>query len=195
MGNCQMCVLQGSISTIGESRQKWEAVLAAEGSLANGSSQQRCWWIVYTRSGQEKRLAEALADWRISFYLPCVRGDRLPPGAGRSLQPLLPRYLFMFASHMERFTALTTRCISGILPVDDQGRLQQDLLRVHQLIEAEVPPEIEEALPSGQSVRVQNGPLRGIVGRIAQGERLLFGVECVKLAISTKIDGSCLDRA
>ena len=135
-------------------------------------------------------------DWGTACYLPMVRDDRLnKPDRDFHLKPLFPRYVFVYASDKESHYALTTRCVSRILRVDDEPRLQSDLLRLHQIIKAEVPLEIEPSAFGGDKVSIRSGTLEGIAGRATADQRLLVTVDCLKLAVSMPISGYEVERA
>lgn len=64
------------------------------------------WWVLYTRSRQEKSLARDLLHREIRFYLPTVRRRLLIRGrAVHSHVPLLMGYLFVHCSHEDRVRA------------------------------------------------------------------------------------------
>ena len=77
--------------------------------------------------------------------------------------------MFMFGNEDERITALSTKCISRMLPVDDTDRLLSDLLNIHQLIEAEAPMTVEQRLEPGRTVRVRSGVMEGAEGVVIGG--------------------------
>jgi hypothetical protein len=79
---------------------------------------QRCWWVIYTRSRQEKALARDLFANQIPFYLPqAARYHLIRRRRFRTLDPVFPGYVFLFGTPEERVDSLKTNRISRILPV------------------------------------------------------------------------------
>ena len=89
-----------------------------DGDQPDGPASERVWWVIYTKSRQEKSLARDLRGYRIPFYLPLVPRDHLIRGRRVHAHiPVFPGYVFLFGSPDERVDALTTNRISRILPV------------------------------------------------------------------------------
>lgn len=155
------------------------------------------WWAVYTRSRREKALARQLHECGIPFYLPLVARDHTVRGRKmRSYVPLFSGYLFVFGSEDERNTALTTNCISRILPVPDPEQLREDLLQVHQLTEAGVPLNVEQRLRPGRAVRIKSGAMKGITGTVIQRsgkDHLLVAVNYLQQGVSVAIDNCIME--
>ncbi len=153
---------------------------------------ERRWYAVYTKARQEKALARQLVGYDIPFYLPLVpkenyiRGKRV-----ESHLPIFGGYIFLFSSEDERVQALTTNRISQVLPVNDQQQIRHDLLQLREVIEAGVPVTLEKQLQSGDRVRVEKGPLRGVEGTVVarRGERrLIVAVNYLQQGVSVQID-------
>ena len=153
---------------------------------------QRVWWCVYTRSRQEKALARRLYANEVPFYLPLVPHHHLYRGRKvKSYVPLFGGYMFMFGDADERITALATKCISRMLPVDDDSQLLHDLLNIHQLIESEAPMTVEQRLEPGRAVRVKSGVMAGTEGVIVdrRGQsRLLVAVNFINQGVSVDVE-------
>ena len=88
-----------------------------------------------TRGRAEKTLARRFYSRDVPYFLPlhqrqwCSRGRQL-----RSFLPLFPGYVFLRGDDQARLTALETKLVARVLPVDDQLLLHADLKRVYQLI-------------------------------------------------------------
>ena len=88
----------------------------------------RVWWVVYTKSRQEKVLSQHLLANHISHYLPLVAKTYISCGRPfTAIVPLFPGYVFMLGSEQERVCSLTSNRVSTILPVHDPVRLLAEL--------------------------------------------------------------------
>ena len=152
----------------------------------------RVWWVVYTKSRQEKALARDLRAHRIPFYLPQVERDLLVRRRRfRTFVPVFPGYLFLFGSPDERVDSLKTNRISRILPVVRQDELQRDLQQLSDLIAVGAPLTVEQRLCAGRKARICHGPLAGFEGTIIQRrgtDRLLMGVSFLQQGVSIEIN-------
>lgn len=157
----------------------------------------RAWWIVYTKSRQEKSLARDLLGHRIPFYLPLVSRDHLTRGRRvRAHVPVFPGYLFLFGTPDERVDSLTTNRISRILPVPTQQELCRDLRQLANLIAIGAPLTIEQRLSPGRKVRIRSGPMAGFEGTIVQrrgSNRLLIAVSFLQQGVSVEINDFMVD--
>ena len=159
----------------------------------------RLWWVLYTRSRQEKELMRRLRGLQIPFYGPLVeKRSRTPGGRYRTAYiPLFANYVFMFGDAEQRYAALTTNCISRDIPVVDSPDLVWDLQQLHRLIQSGEPLTPEARLAPGARVRVRSGPLAGQEGIILQrrGEtRLLVAVRFLQQGASVLVDECDLER-
>ena len=154
--------------------------------------EKRVWWCVYTRSRQEKALARMLYAYEVPFYLPLVPQEHIyRKKRVKSYLPLFSGYMFMFGNDDERISALSTNCISRMLPVDDPEQLVEDLLNIHRLIEFEATMTVEQRLQPGRRVQVTNGSLAGTEGVVVdrRGERrLIVEVRMLNQGASVEIE-------
>jgi hypothetical protein len=153
---------------------------------------ERYWWVIYTRSRQEKALARDLFASQIPFYLPQVARDHLIHHRRfRTLDPVFPGYVFLFGTAEERVDSLRTNRISRILPVDDQDQLRQDLRQLADLIGIGAPLTVEQRLCAGRRARIRSGPLAGFEGTILQRrgtDRFIIAVNFLQQGVSIEIN-------
>jgi hypothetical protein len=160
---------------------------------------ERLWWLIYTKSRQEKSLARDLRGHQIPFYLPLVPRDHLIRGCRVHAHiPVFPGYMFLFGSPDERVDSLTTNRISRILPVPlpMQDQLVRDLRQLAHLISVGAPLTVEQRLCPGRKVRIRVGPMAGIEGTIVQrrgGDRLLVAVNFLQQGVSIEINDFMVD--
>jgi transcription antitermination factor NusG len=158
----------------------------------------RHWWVVYTKSRQEKALARELLKYEVPFYLPLIKNTTLVKGRRRtSFMPLFTGYVFMLANEAERIRGLTTNRISRMLAVEDYEQLVSDMRQIKRLIESDAPLTIERRLSPGQRVRIKQGALMGMEGivLVRRGEtRLLVCVNFLQQGASIEVQDFLLER-
>lgn len=164
----------------------------ADAHQLDSSPSERVWWVIYTKSRQEKSLARDLIGYRIPFYLPQVPREHLIRGRRvRAYVPVFPGYLFLFGSPDERVDSLRTNRISRILSVSMQEELVRDLRQLAKLIAIGASLTVEERLSPGRMIRIRNGPMAGFEGVIVQrrgSDRLLIAVKFLQQGVSVEIN-------
>lgn len=158
----------------------------------------RSWWCVYTLSRREKEFMRRLITLDIPHYGPMIpKRFRSPNGRLRtSFIPLFPNYVFMFASDMDRYQAMTTKCVSRCNAVEDSQRLISDLRQIRCVIEAGVALTPEARLEPGNWVRVRSGPFAGYEGTVIRREgktRLLLSIRFLEQGVSMELDEGLLE--
>ena len=172
---------------------------SASDSLVDVFSEQAVadWFVLRTKSRQEKVLAGDLRSRGIASFLPlltCTRyyGDR------KVLVdvPVFPGYLFLRGDVDQAYEADRTRRVAQIIKVADQARLDTELRNIHLAICGNAPLDPYPYLRAGVRVEVRGGPFRGLQGVIEEGgrrDRLILQVEILGRAVSLEIDGSLLE--
>jgi transcriptional antiterminator RfaH len=159
---------------------------------------ERRWWALYTMSRQEKGLMRRLLAHRIPFYSPVVaRRTKSPAGRVRtSYVPLFSNYVFLYGDVDERYTALTTNCVSKTFEVTDGAQLARELRQFHDLIAMDAPLTPEAQLEPGHRVRVRKGRFQGLEGVVIRREgeiRLLIAVNFIQQGASLLVDDCDLE--
>jgi transcription antitermination factor NusG len=159
---------------------------------------QRPWWLVYTRSRQEKQLMRRLRKLNLDHYAPQItKRQRSPAGRVRiTYQPLFVSYVFLCGDEESRYQATCTGCVMQIAPIEDAEALVKDLRQIQRLIHMDVPLSIESRLEPGQLVRVKNGSFAGYEGTIVQRmqeTRLIVCVRFMEQGVSVKLDDCQLE--
>jgi transcriptional antiterminator RfaH len=138
--------------------------------LVNGAGPpgERLWWCLHTKPRQEKAAARDLRALGLSYYLPqVVHEDRTPQGRRtRSVLPLFMGYLFLLGDDRARVSALKGNRLVRVLDVANQPALHHDLKQIHQMLSSGLAVVPEPTVPVGARVRILNGPLTGIEGRV-----------------------------
>jgi transcriptional antiterminator RfaH len=148
--------------------------LWSEGLALNGDGR---WWCLHAKPRQEKKVASDLRAHRVAHYLPQIAKEGRTPGGRktRSILPLFPGYLFLYGDEAARLEALQGNRLVRVLRVPDQEKLVCDLKQVYRLISSGVAVVHEPSYPVGTLVRITDGPLVGLVGRVVRrGKRDQF---------------------
>jgi transcription antitermination factor NusG len=152
----------------------------------------RSWWLLHTKSRQEKALTMELQSRRIAFYLPLVRRRSISRGKPREVEvPLFPSYVFLYGDAEARLAALRTNRLAAAHEVVNGDALRRDLAQISGLISMGAPLMPEERLEPGQRVRVKTGPCAGYEGTLIRRHgksRLVVRVEHLLQGASVEIE-------
>ena len=150
------------------------------------------WWVVHTRSRNEKALAHDLIRRNISYFLPMSwKVRRRSRRTIRSLLPLFGGYLFFCGEENERTELLRTDRVANMIEVKDQQKLIRELVQIEQALKAGAPLKPDKYIKTGQQCRVIAGPLLGLQGFVARtrgAARLVLQVDMLGQAASVEID-------
>ncbi|TWT76555.1 transcriptional activator RfaH [Planctomycetes bacterium CA13] len=157
------------------------------------------WWMMYTKSRQEKQLMRLLRQHNVWHYGPLVP-QRKPSPAGRvrtTYMPLFSNYVFVCGTEDEsRYQAICTGCILKATEITDVEEFVSDLKQIRSLINLGVPLTLESRLSAGQQVRIRTGPFAGYEGTIVRREqetRLLVSVRFMEQGVSVKLEDCQLE--
>ncbi len=126
------------------------------------------WWCLHTKPRQEKAIARELRIQKIPYFLPLiVHEDRTPKGRKtRSVLPLFTSYLFLRGGDHERLLALRGNRLVRVIEVLDQERMDRDLRQIHRMLSSGLVVLAEPSPPVGARMRILDGPLTGVEGRV-----------------------------
>jgi len=150
------------------------------------------WWVVHTRSRNEKALAHDLMSKNISYFLPMSWNVRRRSRRTiRSFLPLFSGYLFFCGQENQRVELLKTNRVANLIEVIDQETLLDELVQIAQALRSGTPLTPHKYLKAGQKCRVISGPLigmEGIVVRTKNAIRLVLQIDMLGQAASVEID-------
>lgn len=150
------------------------------------------WWVVHTRSRNEKVLAHDLMAKNISYFLPMtLKVSRRSHRTFKSLLPLFTGYVFFCGSENDRIELLKTNRVVHLLEVPDQNSFLAELSRIERAISAGAPLIPHKYIEKGQWCRVIAGPLLGLEGIVVQNRgntRLVLQIDLLGQAASVEID-------
>ena len=82
----------------------------------HADAQQPRWYVLFVRSNQEKRVADALGGRDVEHFLPCYKSVRQWKDRRVTLEiPLFPGYVFLRLSLAERAKALTVSNVVSLV--------------------------------------------------------------------------------
>ncbi len=150
------------------------------------------WWVVHTRSRNEKALAHDLISKNISYFLPMSwKVSRRSRRTVRSLLPLFGGYLFFCGQEDQRVELLRTNRVANLIEVIDQQTLLKELVQIDQALRAGAPLTPHKYIKAGQRCRVITGPLIGMEGIVVRSKnaiRLVLQIDMLGQAASVEID-------
>lgn len=156
----------------------------------------RQWFIIRTRSRQEKQLAADLAARRISCFLPLVAEVRYHGRRkAKVVVPLFPGYLFLVGTREEAFTADRSGRSAQLIEVHNQERLHDELTAIVRILQAGGSLAPCTPLIRGTLVEVSAGPFKGIRGTVdmnLRDNRLVLNVDMIGKAAVLEIDRDLL---
>ncbi|MCG8648441.1 MAG: KOW motif-containing protein [Pirellulales bacterium] len=156
------------------------------------------WWLIYTKSRQEKQLMRQLRELDVPHYGPqIVQRRRSPAGRIRTTYaPLFNNYVFLCGDDQARYQAVCTGRVQKATPISDVPKFVSDLKQIRDLINMGVPLTLESRLEAGQHVRVRSGAFAGYEGTILRREqetRLLVSVHFMEQGVSVKLEDCQLE--
>ncbi len=155
------------------------------------------WWVVHTKSRNEKALAQDLIRKSINYFLPMSWKIRHQKGRKiRSLLPLFGGYLFFCGNENQRLELLRTNRVANLIVVKDQQKLLAELLQIEQALKAGASLAPHKYIKKGQLCRVITGPLadlQGIVIKTKSAARLVLQIDMLGQAASVEVDTDTIE--
>ncbi len=157
----------------------------------------RAWFVLHTKSRQEKKVVEVLEAVGVTAFLPLVTRRRAYAHRARvSGVPLFPCYVFMWGVREDAFGAIASKRAVKIIEAADQRALHHQLTQIHEAIERGAVLDPYPYLSVGRRVRVRSGSLKGVEGVIDERtrvDRLVLIVQALGQAVATEMDSSLLE--
>ena len=155
------------------------------------------WYVLHTKSRQEKVIASHLTAKGINHSLPLVAQVRYYGRRKMTVHlPLFPSYVFLLGNLEQAYEADRTRRLARIIHVPDQQRLGWELQNLRLAVDKQAPLDPYPHLKNGVRAEVRAGPFRGLQGVIehrTRPDRLLLQVDMLGRAVSLEIDGALLE--
>jgi transcription antitermination factor NusG len=155
------------------------------------------WFVLRTRSRQEKILAGDLQAKRIGYFLPLKRVQRTYCGRRFYVEmPMFPCYLFLRGEVDDAYWADRTGRVAQIIPVADQPRLQDELTNLARALSSTEKLDPFPYLKEGTKVEIKSGSMKGIQGLVEdrnRRDRIILQVEALGRAVSVEVDAAIVD--
>ncbi len=168
---------------------RWEQMTCATGR----------WFVLHTKSRQEKVLADALEAMGVTYFLPLMTKISYHGRRKFAAQvPLFPSYVFLHGDLDNAYAADRTKRIASVIPVIDQERMTGELRSIYLAVAYRASLDPYPYLKKGIRVVVRSGPFEGLEGVIenrTKNDRLILQVEMLGQASSLEIDGTLLEPA
>ena len=146
----------------------------------------------HARPRCEKKASQSCRDLEISHYLPLHESHHRRGKRSYSFDvPLLPGYLFGCCDREQRLAVLGTGYLVRTIEVIDQQRLLSELENIYLACLGKADLTLYPQLKRGRQVRVLQGPLAGVCGRISKRKeamRLVLNVSILGTAVATEVD-------
>jgi len=155
------------------------------------------WYVLHSKSRQEKALSRTLTAAGIEHYLPLHR--RVSYRRRRKCvvhDPLFVCYLFLRGTKEATYFATATRRVVNVLDVPEQECFVNELHQIRSVLSAGAALSPFHYLTVGRHVRVTAGPFQGIEGMIEQhrpADRLVLQITALGRATSLEIDAGLLE--
>jgi transcription antitermination factor NusG len=155
------------------------------------------WFLLRTRSRQEKVVANDLAARGILHYLPLVNCVRYY-GHRKSIVdvPLFPGYVFLRGEANDAYAADRAGRLAQIIPITNQQRVHEELMNIAFALSHKAELSQYPYLYKGVRVEVRSGPfrgLRGVIEDLGKRNRLILQVEILGRGASLEVDAALLD--
>lgn len=170
--------------------------------LDKNVKEQKCWYVVYTRSRYEKRVHEELLKQGIEAFLPTQKTIRQWSDRKKVVElPLFTGYVFVNIQPAEYYKVLHTDGVvkyiafEGKAVIVPQRQIDNLLLLVDSSAEVETSEELFEA---GQNVEVSVGSLKGLTGELIKENgksRVLIRIDHLEQNLLVSIPRSHLKKS
>jgi transcriptional antiterminator NusG len=165
--------------------------------FADSADPSRQWFVLHTRSRQEKALVADLGALGVDHFLPLIIQARYYGNRKLHVElPLFPSYVFVRGAIEQVYLADRTKRLVSIIRVPDQDHLNWELKNLHLALSNQVALDPYPMLREGVRVEVRAGPLRGLQGIVesrGRSNRLILQVEMLGQAVSLEVEASLLD--
>jgi transcription antitermination factor NusG len=156
------------------------------------------WMVAVTKPRQDKALGRALTKLGTAWFAPTTpRRNRIRGKIVVARIPLFAGYVFVKGGPPDRIAVLATGRVLQVLRVPDQHRLDADLCQVRHLTGSGLPLESVDLLPAGTQVRIRDGLLAGLSGRVlrtAGVRRFVIAVDFLGRGVAVDLDAASLAR-
>ena len=166
------------------------------GELAPGTDKSK-WYVIYTKPRREKKLAEYAYKNKISYYLPLIESvkhyDRKKVVYTK---PMFTSYLFVKATYDEKQQLTISGHTVSFIKVKDEDGFLEELRYIQQVRTKKVDITPHQYLEKGTWVKFKEGPLKGVIGLVADVKnikKVVLQVNILRRAISVTAESNLLE--
>jgi len=170
------------------------------------SRNEKSWHALYVRSRSEKRVLSQLEEMGIQAYLPLITEVKQWSDRRKKVEePLFKSYVFVCSSNKEYISILNVYGVVRFVTFERKPVVvpENQILAIKKFVEDfekgdEFKMRNDEDLKEGQMVRIINGPLKGLVGRletILNKRHLIVFIEAVGQYIPVHIPRAKVEPA
>ncbi|MCB8999465.1 MAG: UpxY family transcription antiterminator [Bacteroidales bacterium] len=146
---------------------------------------QKLWYAIYTKSRNEKRVAELLTKQGIENYLPLMKKIRIWSDRKKSVEmPLFNSYIFVHIDEKEYYECIKVQGVVKFVSFERKRvsipDYQIEAIKKYVETGEELIPNEGEYTP-GKKVRVIRGGMKGLEGRLTE----VLGKQRVKVEIES----------
>jgi transcription antitermination factor NusG len=159
------------------------------------------WYGLHVRPRFEKIVAQHLQQRGYEGYLPLCRNRRQWSDRVKEIEtPLFPGYLFCRFEAAQRLPILI---VPGVLSLVGSGKQplpipDEEIMALQSVTQSGLRYEPSGFITAGQIVRVERGPLRGMVGIASSHKnnncRFVISVNLLRRSVSVDLDSDCLHQ-
>ena len=159
------------------------------------------WYVIYTRSHHEKKVADCLSHLQAQFYLPTIKTLKIWDSKKKYLQlPLFPGYVFVKMDSTELY--LRSLQIPGVLYYVRTGKqiaeVSESIIAKLHAIVANDGNDIEvsfEHIKKGSNLNIKAGPFKGFDCEVVEHRgkcKVLVRLEFLRRNILVDLPSYCL---
>ena len=140
------------------------------------SPEERFWHALYVRSRSEKKVLSQLEDMGFQAYLPMITVVKQWSDRRKKVEePLFKSYVFVFSNNKEYIPILNVYGVVRFVTFEKKAVVvpENQILAIKKFVNdyehgEEFKMRNDENLKVGQTVRIINGPMKGLTGRLEQ---------------------------
>lgn len=157
------------------------------------------WFALVVKRRHEKSVAEGLRDREIDSFLPVTSRRRQWSDRTKVLDmPLFPGYVFCKCNFASRMAVLGTPGVAAFVSFGSGPATvpAEEIEGIRTIVDSRLPALDGPYLPLGQWVRIVDGPLVGLEGRLVREKdaaRVVVNVEILQRSVSVQVDRTMID--
>lgn len=153
------------------------------------------WFAIYTKSRNEKKVAERLTEQNIEVYCPTQTVLRQWSDRKKKVRvPVFVSYVFVrYKTEEERLKILQTPgVVSFVRYLKEDAKIREEEILAIQKLLGEFEEVTVEPIEKGDKVQIQYGSMKGQEGRVVntQKDRVIVYIESLGLALKAEVSSA-----